>query len=119
MYNITGEKWADAYKSGAFSGVKPNSNFTANGGTGAWQVGLRMSAYDASDVVVTGGKNQDNSDKAQTYTLGLNWLINPNARVMLNYAITNFDTAVKPVDVTGAIASKSEKVISLRTQLNF
>ena len=120
MYNITGESWSDAYKAGAFGGIKPNSNYTANGGTGAWQLGFRVSSYDASDLAVTGGKTPDNSDKGMTYTLGLNWLINPNARVMLNYAHTVFDTAVKPVDVANnTITSTSEKVISLRTQINF
>ncbi len=120
MYNITGEKWSDAYKGGAFGGIKPNSNFTANGGTGAWQVGVRLSGFDASDVTTTGlSDREQNSDKAYTLTAGLNWLINPNARVMLNYSETKFDTAVTPLDVTGAVAGKTERVISLRTQLNF
>ncbi len=120
MYNITGEKWSDSYKAGAFGGIKPNSNFTANGGTGAWQVGLRLSGFDASDITTTGDNDREqNSDKAYTVTAGLNWLINPNARVMLNYSETKFNSAVTPLDVSGASSGKSEKVISLRTQLNF
>ncbi len=120
MYNVTGEKWSDAYKGGAFGGIKPDSNFTANGGTGAWQLGLRMSQFDASDISTTGENDRvQNSAKAYTITVGLNWLINPNARVMLNYSTTNFDTPVKPLDVSGASAGSSEKMISLRTQLNF
>jgi phosphate-selective porin OprO/OprP len=120
MYNITGEKWSDAYRSGAFSGLKPSANYTAGGGTGAWQVGLRWSAFDASDVSVTGTSvRTQNSVKGNTLTLGLNWLINPNARVMLNYAMTKFDTPVTPLDVAGASASDKEQVISVRTQLNF
>jgi phosphate-selective porin OprO and OprP len=51
MYNITGESWADAYKGGAFGGIKPKTNFMTDYGgqvgmgTGAWQVGFRTSKY--------------------------------------------------------------------------
>ncbi len=120
MYNVTGEKWSDSYKAGAFGGIKPNSNFTSNGGSGAWQVGLRYSMFDVTDVVQTGtNKRVQNSPKANTTTVGINWLLNPNARVMLNYARTKFNTAVTPLDVTGATSGFDENVISLRTQINF
>ncbi len=121
MYNVTGEKWSDSYKSGAFSGIKPNSNFTSNGGTGAWQVGLRFSKFSVTDVVQVGTANNrtQNSPDANTTTLGINWLLNPNARVMFNYARTKFNTAVTPLDVTGATSGLEENVISLRTQINF
>ena len=54
MYNITGESWADAYKGGAFGGIKPKTNFMTDYGgqvgmgTGAWQVGFRTSKYSSS-----------------------------------------------------------------------
>ena len=45
--------------------------------------------------------------------------MNNNARVMLNYAETAFDTKVEALDGgTGALMDK-ERVISLRTQVNF
>lgn len=120
MYNITGEKWSSAYRNGAFSGLKPNSSYSSGGGTGAWQVGLRWSAFDASDVTTDGTNDRiQNSAKANTLTIGLNWVLNTNARVMLNYSMTKFDTPVTPLDVTGATASDKEQVLSLRTQLNF
>jgi phosphate-selective porin OprO/OprP len=58
MYNITGESWADAYKGGAFGGIKPKTNFMTDyggvvgNGTGAWQVGFRTSKY-TSDLANT------------------------------------------------------------------
>lgn len=120
MYNLTGEKWSDAYKGGAFGGLKPNSNYTSTGGAGAWQLGVRWSAFDASDVSVTGtSARTQNSAKGNTLTVGMNWLLNPNARVMLNYSLTKFDTPVTPLDVAGASAGDKEQMISLRTQLNF
>ena len=120
MYNITGEPWAAAYKGGAFGSIKPNSNYSANGGTGAWQVGIRWSAFDASDLTTAGNNDRvQNSAKAKTLTVGLNWLLNPNARVMLNYSMTKFNDAVTPLDVATASSSDSERVLSVRTQLNF
>jgi phosphate-selective porin OprO/OprP len=116
VYNITGEKWSDSYKDGAFGSIKPLSNFSANsGGTGALQVGVRVSKYDASDLsagTITG------STKGNTTTFGLTWFINPNARVMLNHSITKFDTELTAA-FTGAVAGDSEKVTTIRTQFNF
>ena len=59
MYNITGESWADAYKGGAFGGIKPKTNFMTDyggvvgNGTGAWQAGFRTSKYSA-DTPISG-----------------------------------------------------------------
>jgi phosphate-selective porin OprO/OprP len=115
VYNITGEKWSDSYKDGAFGSIKPLSNFDpSGGGTGALQVGLRVSSYDASDLTgtITG------STKGNTTTLGLTWFINPNARIMLNHSVTNFDTALAS-SFTGAGTGDRESVTTIRTQFNF
>ena len=132
MYNVTGEGWADAYKTGAFSGIKPKSNFNYGTGGGAWQVGLRYSSYDASDTIEgTGGLSttsapitnltrQQNSAKANTVTLAANWILNPNARVMFNVSQTRFGTAVEALDTASdSSTTKSETVVSVRTQINF
>jgi phosphate-selective porin OprO/OprP len=116
LYNLTGEKWSDAYKDGAFGSIKPLSNFgQGSSGTGAFQLGLRLSEYDASDVTgtITG------SSKGKTTTLGLTWFLNTNARMMLNYAQTKFDTPFIAKDVTGGVASDKENAIMLRSQFNF
>ncbi|MFN0316150.1 MAG: porin [Burkholderiales bacterium] len=135
IWNITGEKWADAYRTGVFSGVRPLNNF--NAGAGAWQLALRLSEYDASDVTVGNTTaRQQNNNKAETLTLGVNWLLNPNARIMLNYAKTDFKgtcfsgsgnttsttACIKALDVTSPAtqtAIDSETVVSLRAQVNF
>jgi phosphate-selective porin OprO/OprP len=120
MYNLTGESWASAYRGGAFSSIKPNSNYSSSGGTGAWQVGIRYSKFDASDITTTGSSaRSQNSSKAHTVTVGLNWLLNPNARVMLNLSATRFNDSIAPLDVTTTSYARTENVISLRTQLNF
>ncbi len=119
IYNLTGEKWSDTYKNGGFGATKPNSNFSfSGGGTGAWQLGMRVSQFKADDftanstsantTTVTGGK---------TYTVGLNWLLNPNARFMLNYAHTKLDSNLDN-GRTGT-GGDTEDAIALRAQYNF
>ncbi len=123
MYNITGEQFAKSYKSGAFSGLTPASVFmkdyggVVGNGIGAWQVGIRQSAYEAFDR--SGGNTPDGSAKGKTTTYGLNWYLNNNARVMFNYAKSTFDTAFTPVDTSGIGTVSGETVVSVRTQVNF
>ena len=135
IWNITGEKWSEAYRGGIFSGIKPNNNFKPGSGLGAWQIGARFSTYDASDIQNSGTSSREqNADKGETLTIGLNWLLNTNVRFMLNYADTKFkgnsngssstnvsrgDSKVVPLDVAGTTAEDSEKVISLRGQVAF
>lgn len=114
VYNLTGEKWSDAYKNGSFGGIRPASSFSASGkGTGAWQVALRTSSYDASDWKATTATT--GSTKGKTTTLGVNWILNPNARIMLNHSTSKFDTAFAVSAATG----NKESVTTIRTQINF
>ena len=128
MYNITGESWADAYKGGAFGGIKPKTNFMTDyggvvgNGTGAWQAGYRTSKYAASDFTSVGtGGRQQNTATARTNTYALNWVMNSNARVMFNYAETKFGTSINLLDTTTSTsgATDKERVISVRSQFNF
>jgi phosphate-selective porin OprO/OprP len=153
MYNITGESWADAYKGGAFGGIKPKSVFmkdyggVVGNGTGALQVGFRASKYStdiantatcvgttaspgcATAVSGTGNSNSrvQNAESATTNTYALNWILNSNARVMFNYAETKFPHNVVLLDTNGTLAAtdfnsgatNSERVFSVRTQINF
>ena len=140
VWNITGEKWASAYKGGKFGGLKPNNNFASGGGWGAWQLGLRYSEVDASDLRITGTNSQFQSgegkstspsatssqagrqnQKIDSYSIGLNWLLNPNARVMFEYTRTDFGGNTFPLDATttGVTGSSKEDIFSVRTQLNF
>jgi phosphate-selective porin OprO/OprP len=153
MYNITGESWADAYKGGAFGGIKPKTNFMTDyggvvgNGTGALQVGYRTSKFTsnlANTATCTGLTNTDcetaytstaggaldygraqNGETATTNTYALNWILNSNARIMFNYAETKFGQSIILLDVnktSAAYASgttDSERVFSVRTQINF
>ena len=109
VYNLTGE--SHSYKDGVFGWVKPNSPFTANGGLGAWQIGVRASDFDADGISVATGK----TTRATAITYGLTWFVNDNARVMLNYVDTKFGA---PVGTSGSRVD-GEKVVMLRGQLSF
>ena len=108
VYNLTGEN--HAYKDGVFGWVKPN-NPIDKGGRGAWQVGVRMSEFNAGDITVVTGK----SNRATAMTYGLTWFCTDNLRFMVNYVDTKFDALV------GSSGSRvnGDKAIMFRSQLSF
>jgi phosphate-selective porin OprO/OprP len=56
MYLLTGEKYSDFYKKGAFGSIKPKSEFNLDSGSGrgAWEIGLRYEMFDVSGATLTG-----------------------------------------------------------------
>ena len=102
-YLVTGE---DA----SFKGVKPKNDFDLDkGGWGAWELVARYSEINLdSDTFKTtkgkiAGENQTlainsayadaskSAESAKTWTAGVNWYLNSNAKISLNYSQTNFD----------------------------
>ncbi|MGD2174750.1 MAG: porin [Candidatus Brocadiaceae bacterium] len=86
-YFLTGEHRPYKTSSGSFSRVKPNTNFDGKGGWGAWELAARYSNVDLNDADITDAGELDN------VTLGLNWYLNPNMRVMWNYVHASLDEA--------------------------
>lgn len=134
MWNITGEKFADMYKEGVFGRLKPKNSFKEGSGWGAFQLGARYSRLDASDfgaanVAGTGvllNNAAGTSDgllvaanEADAWTLGLNWILNPNVRLLTNYVRTRFDDSVL-VRVNGDNDSlDEEEALTMRAQFDF
>ena len=84
-YFLTGEHRPYDRKQGVFTAVKPFGDFfrvrTDRGictGLGAWEVAARFSSLNLSDRNIQGGRLND-------VTLGLNWYLNFQTRVMFNY----------------------------------
>jgi phosphate-selective porin OprO and OprP len=117
---VTGEKWADAYRAGTFARVKPQKNFKpGGGGAGAWELGARLSRFDAGDFVGAGGfSGSADTDKATGLTLGVKWLPTPNTRFMLNFIRTKFDDELL-IGGTGGAQTDTEKAVTLRAQFDF
>jgi phosphate-selective porin OprO/OprP len=92
---LTGESRRYNMANGAFAAPKPFVPFTATGGLGAWELALRFSHTDldfhegllgqAAAMDAVRGGVQD------IWTLGANWYVNANLRVMLNYLHVDVD----------------------------
>jgi phosphate-selective porin OprO and OprP len=125
LYMITGEKYADFYKGGAFGGIKPKNefNFDTLNGIGAWEVGLRYSVVDASDFSsIYAIQSNGGTFKADTTVLGLKWIPNNNMRIMLNAVYTSFDTPIALANTTAGGSTSlanSETAITTRVQFMF
>ena len=104
-YFLTGEHRSYRNTEGIFGKVTPNQNFgfTARDGWGAWELTTRYSTVDLNSGPIPGGEQR-------SYTLGLNWYLNPNARVTWNY-IRN--------DVEHPLYSGDFDVFQTRFQLEF
>jgi len=137
-YFITGEKYADSYKGGVFSGFKPKNEFDLDkGNLGAIELAFRAEGFDVDDAKVSGGRLQGNLSQyasgktneisadgatsgAKTYTAGIRWILNPNLVIKANYAQTNLDYKLAPIDVANATAvMDKERLLMFRTQYMF
>lgn len=76
-YFLTGESRNYKASSGSFSSIVPRK--TGGACSGAWELAARYSYIDLDDESVAGGKLAD-------VTLGLNWYLNRNTRILLNWS---------------------------------
>lgn len=111
MWNVTGETFARSYRSGMFGRLHPKRNFSGSG-WGALQVGLRYSQFDGSDFKLGGATG---TNEADAWTLGANWILNPNVRFVTNLVHTSYDT---PVLVSGKNL-EDEDALTMRAQFDF
>jgi phosphate-selective porin OprO/OprP len=90
-YFLTGETRPYKRSNGSFDRVRPDANF-GQGGNGAWELAARYSVLDLDDGAIQGGELND-------VTVGVNWYLNPNARVMANYVIGDLEDDTSEGDV--------------------
>ena len=106
-YILTGEHRVYDKNDGRFQGVIPNNNFSFKDfslkNIGAWEIAARWSyvSLEDDDMAIDGGK-------ASALTVGINWYLNPNMRLMLNWVHSERE------DMDGAIDG-----IQLRAQVDF
>jgi phosphate-selective porin OprO/OprP len=112
VWNVTGENHNYSNSAGTFGWIKPKQAFSAEkGGLGAWQVGVRYSKLQAGQFAANSGF----TNGAGAWTYGLTWFLNDNARMMLNYVDTTFNT---PIGAGNSLRS-SEKAMMARAQYWF
>ena len=83
-YFLTGEHRPYSLSNASFSRVKPKRNFARGAGPGAWELAVRYSNLDLDDNGVNGGQ-------LDNITIGINWYLNPFARIMFNYIRSELD----------------------------
>lgn len=88
-YVLTGER-------NSFFGIKPARNFDPFAGTwGAFQIAARWGELDVDDDTFkyngAFANPSTSASKATEWALGLNWYLNPNIKLMADYAQTYFD----------------------------
>ncbi len=85
------------YKKGAFSRVKPTSNFCIkDGGFGALELVARYSAMDLSAMADNGGSNN-----ISNITVGFNFYLNSHTRIMYNYVTASSNAEVEIPSLNG------------------
>ena len=129
-YLITGE---DA----SFKGVKPKQDFDPDkGGWGAWELVARYSELNLDDDTFqdkagtsfstnTYADLSTSAKSAKSWTAGVNWYLNQNAKIALNYEHTKFDggagVGITAIDAAGSNVRdrESEEALLARLQVAF
>ena len=129
-YLITGE---DA----SFKGIKPKQDFDIDkGGWGAWELVARYSELNLDEDTFknkagnsfsagTYANLSESAQSAKTWTAGVNWYLNQNAKVQLNYAHTKFDggagVGITPINAAGSNVRdrESEDALLARFQIAY
>lgn len=85
-YFLTGEHRRYRREAGAFEKPQPARDFALDGsGWGAWELAARYSRLDLGSRNVQGGTEDDVSAE-------INWYLNPNARINLNYVWAHLES---------------------------
>jgi phosphate-selective porin OprO/OprP len=115
-FMLTGETRTYNPGAAAYNGIKPLHPFDwSSQGWGAREVAGRVSTIDLNDHLATatgvaGGRQT-------VYTAGLNWYVNNNVRLMLNYLHGDISRVASPVSISD-VGSRFDAV-AMRTQVAF
>ncbi len=99
-YFLTGERRAYKNSLSVFGSVNPNNNYGGNG-WGAIELAVRLSSMDLTTA---------NAGTLEDITVGINWYLNPNTRVMFNYVIGEMINGEEII---------TEDAVMMRVQLGF
>ncbi len=99
-YFLTGERRTYKNSLSGFGSVKPNNNYGENG-WGAIELAVRLSSMDLTTA---------NAGTLEDITVGINWYLNPNTRVILNYVMGEMINGEEII---------TEDAVMMRVQLGF
>ena len=104
-YFLTGETRPYSASKGNITRLKPLKNFgIEEGGWGAWEIAFRHDYIDLNDGTITGGTMDTNG-------VALNWYLNPNLRLMMDYIQADASPTATSSDDSG--------IFMLRAQFDF
>jgi phosphate-selective porin OprO/OprP len=86
------------FRNGNFDRVKPRNAF-GKGGAGAFELAVRYDRLDLSDTPVLARAG----NRSESLTLGLNWYLNPYAKILFNWV--HFNGINTPLDPIGTRAA--------------
>ena len=97
--------------------VVPKEPFSiSKGGWGAWELAFRFATLDASDADGTGVVGAAANQEITEMTLGVNWWMTQNVRLMLNFEMFKFD---EDVPQAGGDPIDDQNVFYTRLQIDF
>jgi len=121
-------QWVLTGEAATFSGITPKHPFDPRiGNWGAWQLVGRVSQLKIDEAAFPAFSNPlTSANEAFSLSVGLNWWLNKNIRVLTSFSYTTFDgggtvnpalpgTLVPP----GTVSAQDEKVFFTRLQLAF
>ncbi|MDO4568883.1 MAG: porin [Planctomycetia bacterium] len=106
---LTGESRNYKKSGGFYGGVKPNSPFirvcrdemAIFSGPGAWEIAYMFGWIDLDDLAVGYDFNNGGIGTSFSHTIGLNWYLNENCRIMFNYCHAETEYAGSNAGRTG------------------
>jgi len=114
-YLLTGE---DA----SFKSVKPKNDFNLDGaGWGAWELVARYERADIDNNLwnntnFTSNTGLASAKSASSWAGGVNWYLNQNIKIALNYEQTSFEGGL---NTNYLLDHPDEKILSSRLQLSY
>jgi phosphate-selective porin OprO/OprP len=109
-YILTGEV-------NSFQGVKPHNPFSpANGGWGALELAGRFGRLEIDNEAFPMLAAAGSASKATSWGAGVNWYLNRNLKLSLDYEQTYFKDGSSK---RGTVTAQDEKIVFSRIQLAF
>jgi len=107
---LTGEPFAAAYTPDGFGRIRPKRTFAPGRWGGALEVAARVGRLEGRDLDRTAEQSRD----ATEASVGVVWILHPNARLVASYFHTDFDEPV----TAGGDRVKHEDGVAARLQID-
>ncbi len=113
-YFVTGED--NSFKSSSLIRVAPLHPFAIGGGWGAFEIAARIQQLSLDHDIFNKYAALNSAKEATAWGVGLNWYLNRNIKLNLNYENTSFQDGSK---TKGTVTSRDEHAILSQVQFAF